>query len=178
MKSRIPAVAAILSLIFLAILIWRWIVSNGCPDSGYQFSFRTGSNSAAAVYISHRVDNDIFNSKLQIDGGRAPGDEEQYDANYIQRYEVAGFVFERDMATPPSFGHYVADRSGDPGPCHWDIELPIWLLVLALPILPFGQAQEYLLRRKHYEGLCVKCGYDLRATPDRCPECGQSVRRT
>jgi hypothetical protein len=68
------------------------------------------------------------------------------------------------------FGHVrVVDASGD---VTMDV-VPLWALVLAAAVAPaLGLRRRLLRRARGRTGLCPVCGYDLRATPDRCPECG------
>ena len=51
---------------------------------------------------------------------------------------------------------------------------PFALVTAALPLWWFISLPSRLRRRRANRGLCRACGYDLRATPDRCPECGTS----
>src|SRR5207247_695086 len=67
-------------------------------------------------------------------------------------------------------------------PVLWELERRYLLLltgaIIVLPALAFSAAglwlSRVLNRRRHRSahGFCVQCGYDLRATPNRCPECG------
>ena len=49
----------------------------------------------------------------------------------------------------------------------------VWGAALLASIAPALQVRRYLRhRRRPPPGACRTCGYDLRATPERCPECG------
>nr|AIA18136.1 Unknown Function [uncultured bacterium] len=60
----------------------------------------------------------------------------------------------------------------------WEIALPFWLLIAlsaSCPLLWLVTASRRRRRRRRQRQLCIDCGYDLRATPQQCPECGRVV---
>jgi hypothetical protein len=57
-----------------------------------------------------------------------------------------------------------------------NVRVPYWLPALVTGLPPAVWLLRRGRQRKRAAGkLCPTCGYDLRATPGRCPECGTAV---
>jgi hypothetical protein len=79
--------------------------------------------------------------------------------------KVWGFVFGRDL-TYAQFDRNVYSTLTQ-------FVMPHWTACLVFAGLPLvGLVMRLRRKRRHRAGLCASCGYDLRATTGRCPECG------
>jgi hypothetical protein len=112
------------------------------------------SRSLSFLYISHFTNPAAAFTLL-------PGEK------FLPLWNRIGFEYD-DSTGQPTFPTYnVFDR-------YWHV--PFWfpLILLAIPAIFMSTAigkRRRLLRRRRL-GLCIRCGYDLRATPEQCPECG------
>ena len=61
----------------------------------------------------------------------------------------------------------------------WKVQIgsvPYWFILVLAAGLPVRSALKRRVRHgRRRWGACTACGYDLRATPGRCPECGRSA---
>ena len=90
----------------------------------------------------------------------------------IRRWAFAGFI-RGDV--PSSMGEVpLAYTFRDD---YWTV--PYWILFLATFVVSSISARaryrQWIARSRSRRGECTSCGYDMRASPSRCPECGKSV---
>ena len=62
----------------------------------------------------------------------------------------------------------------------WQVAVPLWIPAFIFGLLLHSCRPLHFHRRRKRKrlGLCLKCGYDLRGSKERCPECGQEFETT
>jgi hypothetical protein len=174
MKRRVPNFGTALPLLLCAATCAAWVRSYAALD--YLWLNRPADKSVAAAAW---WDYGRFVVAVQPDPRRAvirPGE------GRIRRVEVGTvhpptadrpswpwFRTEGGDTTRHEFAGFLVQVT--PG-FLWLFTVPCWAVVLATAAAP---AVRVLRLRRRRSGLCASCGYDLRATPARCPECGTTA---
>jgi len=90
---------------------------------------------------------------------------------------ILGFELHRsaralDADTPAQVGPVLLGHD-------YSLVIPYWFMLAASAIAPAFTLRKLIRHlhnsRRRAAGFCHRCGYDLRATPLRCPECGASA---
>jgi len=159
--TLLAGVSLILCMATLVLWVRGYIVSDilNYQTHTWAFDLRSGIGELTATLDTMRRDDPFPLRWLHDD----------YSAQRRERWSrpvgVLGFHIDQSVTPMPA----------SPAMTSYQIGVPDWFQAALFSIAPAVWFIRRRLARKREgkgNGLCVICGYDLRATPDRCPECG------
>ena len=133
------------------------LASEWCEVIYYRNDIENKSNSSGLVYGFCKVSDPVTNYENPRKAVRRYGN------------DLAGFGYYTWRSPTPRPG------SSPTTSFYFEVIAPHWGIALLLAFLPAARLRSWLRARHKRLGICPQCGYDLRATPDRCPECGSKA---
>jgi hypothetical protein len=183
MKRRLFNLLAAVSLLLALVVVAAWIRSYFDPEvltrhrqsSGPSVFIATTSSSEGVLALElSRYSWSDASLNLIIGLERANSDywEFKADVRHVNRLV--------DLRRIPVWLRWNTNQPIPDGSMRYDaIFVAYWFPFVLLMIVPVIWANLYnraLIRRLRYRrGLCGYCGYDLRASKERCPECGTAI---
>jgi hypothetical protein len=171
MKRRLFNLVALLSLLLFAAAVVLWVLSYVRHDNFVHVAPRRVENVTSKrgrVFVQLYWRAKAIPAPPRYAGGwvwkRLFLDVDYPEARSLRGWRLLGFDLHNYVSTGP-YGQVIRD-----------IAVPYWslcLITLAAPVQWFRTRRKAGTRRPG--GLCPTCGYDLRATPERCPECGTAA---
>jgi predicted RNA-binding Zn-ribbon protein involved in translation (DUF1610 family) len=94
-----------------------------------------------------------------------------------KRFDFAAMLFMLTHEQHGVAGFSCFQQRRDPANRYLGVFFPTWMAILLSGVLPVAWLYSPRRRRARRSklGLCQSCGYDLRASADRCPECGAMI---
>jgi hypothetical protein len=170
-KRRIFNAIAVVSALLCVATVALWIQSCFIHE---KIVWHSGSNTWGVVNCDGRLQLKKMETRSVPSGyqrwdGSMRGNWEG-DGDVIEERRAFGIGWHRGgvpfqgstVAPPPRFSFQ-----------YESLALPYWFITLAFAVVPARSSLRAARRAwltRH--GRCGDCGYDLRATPERCPECG------
>ena len=158
-KRRAFNILAGLSLLLFVAVCVLWVRGRGGVESVTLMHDRWPHEGGAASRQVHLISDERLS--LGFSWGRVGRHSFAFRGNRSKFGPVRWEAF--DGITPPADDGFSYIRFG----------VSHWLLALLLLVPPVLWLIGFRKGKRGSEpGVCASCGYDLRATPERCPECG------
>ena len=163
---RILSGLAALSLLFCAACVPMWIRSESTQDwleiqIGHRlWGLNSGRGRLKLCYLSP--------IPLSTTG--------RFQGGSIHTTEHLLIAEDRPQNVWQSIGFFCGSFIDSGGAYVYELLFRCWVVMIATGLLPvLWFCGPSFRRNRSNSGHCSGCGYDLRATPDRCPECGNLV---